>query len=138
MVRTNQGGSVLSFVIVGVVLAGLAIGAVYFVHRQTMQPVDPSEPHPVATQPETPQPEASQPEETTTKPEEKAQEKPAETTRPAQQPQPSQSIPGASTPATGALPKTGPAETLGVIIALSLLSIATVSYIRSRRLELPL
>lgn len=138
MVRTNQGGSVLSFVIVGVILAGVAIGAVYFVHRQTMQPVDPSEPQPVVSQPETSQPETSQPEETTTKPEEKAQEKPAETTQPAQQPQQSQAAPSASTPATGALPKTGPAETMGVLIALSLLSITTVSYIRSRRLELPL
>ena len=134
MVRTNQGGSVLSFVIVGVILVGLAIGGAYGV-RQLMSQPQPSDPKTVATEPDkTEETPASKPDEKTE--EAPAENKPAEATpQQTQSVAPSTSMPA---PAVGALPQTGPIENFGALIALSLLSIASVSYVRSRRLELPL
>lgn len=133
MVRTNQGGSVLSFVVVGIILVGLVIGGVYGVRQLLSQP-QPSEQTPVATQPEKTQ----QPQESAPKPEEKT-EAPVET-KPETAPQP-QSTPapiGTPAPAVNELPRTGPAENVAMLIGLVFLTIASVSYVRSRRLQLPL
>ena len=122
MGRTNQGGSVLSFVIVGVLLAGLLVGGVYLVNRQSAgQP-----PAPVVQKP---------------------QEKPNESqSPPPAEPGTSQPSPSANMPESGGttdnnvteLPTTGPKETLGSLIIIGLLGGIIVSYLRSRRPQLSL
>jgi LPXTG-motif cell wall-anchored protein len=63
MARTNEGGSILGFIVVGIVLVGLFVGGVFWIHQQTKlsettqpQPVEPPVEQPV--QPVVPQPEA--------------------------------------------------------------------------------
>ncbi len=114
MERTNQGGSVLSFVIIGVILAGLLIGGVYVVNRQTARP-------PVSVE-QKPQPPAN------------------DQTTPQVEPDVGQSQPeaGAVNDGTVQLPATGPQEVAGSFIVLGLLGGLAVGYIRSRRPQLSL
>jgi LPXTG-motif cell wall-anchored protein len=118
MVRTNQGGSVLGFIVVGVVLAALFIGGVYLARHQTVAPVagqsQPPKESPVA-QPSTPNKSSDQP-----------------------SPQPSQTTPSSTSPAASAsqLPQTGPTETLGALLGIGFLTSLIVAYYRSRRPEL--
>jgi len=118
MVRTNQGGSVLGFIIVAVTLAALFIGGVVFFHSQTTPHGDTSTPPPVIPQPMTPAP----------------------THGPSSNPSTSQTVtpPVASADPTVLLPRTGPEETVGALIALASLTLAVVSYARSRRSQLSL
>ena len=125
MVRTNQGGSVLRFIIIGVVLAAFLIGGVYVVRQQagSAQPQAPAN-----------QPQANQPPE---KPEERqATNPPPATNTPASNE--NQPIPSAGVPTSNVLPQTGPVEAFGVFIALGLLIGVGLSYLRSRRPELSL
>lgn len=119
MVRTNQGGSVLSFLIVGVIFVGLMLSGAYFVRLQTNQQTS-NQPKPVVAQPEKTQPEPSLKQEGAT---EQASIK-----------EESNAVPSNTT----TLPQTGPVETMSVLVALMCLSIAGVSYVRSRRIHLPL
>lgn len=126
MGRTNQGGSVLSFVIVGILLAGLLVGGVYIVNRQTVgQPVAPVEQKP---QKEMPDGSQSPP--------------PAKPGNNSQQPDPFSNIPqaGTGTANTGAaeLPATGSRETFGSLLIIGLLGGVVVGYVRSRRPQLSL
>ena len=153
MVRTNQGGSILSFVIIGVVLTSLLVGGVYIVHQRadarvavtqptpadkTTTPATPGDNAPVAT-PGTNQttteptsPDATSSPTPTPTP---SDQTPTPTTLPSGSTDTSSSTPpsSTSTPAT-ALPHTGPAETLGSIIIMGVMTVAVVSYVRSRRL----
>jgi len=116
MVRTNQGGSVLSFIIIAVVLGALFIGGIVFFHGQMI--------HGDASQPPTPQPTAS-----------------PSANQPTSTPSSPQIVtpPVASTGPTAAqLPRTGPEGTAGTLIALTSLTLAVVSYARSRRSQLSL
>ncbi len=129
--RTNQGGSVLAFIIVGLALTAAVIGGIYFVHQRgeqersatsTSQGTD-KQPTTPTTQktPATQQP-ASQP--SATKPSQPVATKPQSTT-PAQ------------VPATGVtqthLPATGPADTAIQLLAVGLLIMTSVAYVQSRR-----
>lgn len=118
MVRANQGGSVLSFIVVGVILTAVLLGGVYFVRQQTAVPVStPSQ----GTQPPAADPKPSDvPKEEPTKP----------------QPQSSSQPTTAPTPAT--LPQTGPAESFIALVAVAALSVTSISYVRSRRPHLSL
>jgi len=130
MVRTNQGGSVLSFVIVGVILVGLILGGAFFVRQRITQPTMPSQPDPVVVQPEKTQQESSP-----------KQEEITEQTATKEESSDSGSLSDDSTTTPGStvkLPQTGPVETISVLVALTSLSIAGVSYVRSRRMYLPL
>jgi len=121
VVRTNQGGSVLGFIVIGVAMALLLVGGVYLVRQQINTP---SSQGPAQTpQPPKPQPEKPQP----TKPNQ-GTVTPDQTTAPTALPQTPPPSPSSE------LPKTGPAETVSVLAALLLLTLAGVSYVRSRRL----
>lgn len=115
MGRTNQGGSVLSFVIIGIVLAGLLVGGIYFVNQQTGQPSAPT---------------MKQPEKPANKDDGQNKKQTPPPAEPATKPQPEA---GANT--TAELPATGPKELIGSLITLGLLSGVITSYLRSRRLQ---
>ena len=125
MERTNQGGSVLSFVIIGVVLAGLLVGGIYLVNRQLTQPVAPTAQKPA----EKPKPAPGQ----NTPPAESGADKPAAPSSSAPQSNP-------ATPNNGnlQLPATGSQETIGTLLVVGLLAGITAGYVQSRRLRLSL
>jgi LPXTG-motif cell wall-anchored protein len=119
MVRTNQGGSMLSFVIVGGVLIALLIGGVYFIRNRASVTVA------------TPSSDQSQTEESAkmaTKPDEKEVKSQPDTAKP--QPQVSSSSESAARPSE--LPQTGPAETILAMIGAGLLVGSSTAYYRSR------
>lgn len=126
MVRTNQGGSVLGFVIIGGVLALLLIGGAYFVRQQAVLPPDTgTAPQPTETKPEGDgQQEEQKPDEA--KPDEQNGQQPSQ-----EQQTQSQNLPG-----TGAeeLPRTGPAESFATIAIFAALAAVTAAYVQSRRL----
>lgn len=121
MLRKNQGGSILNFVVVGVVLALLLIGGAYFVRTNTKVTADKtSSPAPAKT-------EASKPR-TTQQPSAPSPTQPA----PDKTADGSQTPP-ATPPTASNLPETGPAETLSTVVGLGLLSYGAAAYLRSRR-----
>ncbi len=132
MVRTNQGGSVLSFIIIGVVAVSLLVGGVYYVRQQ----IDASNAEPVRPEPQQAEEKQQQ------NPEKKSSEAPAPKDDGAQRKERQQQMapPSASsdTDKSAELPQTGPAEFLATVAALGLLSASGVSYLRSRRPELSL
>jgi len=124
MTRTNQGGSVLSFVIVALVLAGLLIGGAYTIRKLTTQSDQTQSPSAPAQQDKTPD---------TNKPQQAASNTGDQSQ--VSTPQPSTQTQDAS---PTRLPQTGPRELLGSIVAVAALSGMAVSYARSRRPELSL
>lgn len=125
MGRTKEGGSVVSFVIIAVVLAAVLVGGVYAIRRMTTQPdvaQTPPQPTPAAPQ----QPSSSN----------GSQANQPSASQPNQQATPSQPAPQQASAPAAQLPHTGPAELLSTIIALGALSMASVAYVRSRRLYL--
>lgn len=126
MTRTNQGGSVLGFVVVAVIMAGLLIGGVYAVRQLTAAPQQGADPSKITEE----RPAGEQPKPEAPKADEKTDESKTESTPPA-----------GSNPEQHAseLPQTGPSESLlGATIMLAVLSGVAVSYARSRRVELAL
>lgn len=129
MASSNQGGSILSFLIIGGVLVAGLIGGAYYV-QQRSNAAD-SGNAPIVTQPaaqsndatdKKPAP-ATTDEKTAAEPKkEEAKANPA----PAATPQP-------VTPPATQLPKTGPAETISSLLGIGLLSGMIVAYVRSRR-----
>ena len=118
MRRTKEGGSVLGFVVVAIVLGTLLLGGVYLVSRQEGRSASP------VTKPQEP-----------SKKDEKQAPPPAE---PGKKPelQAPQSTPQAGV--AHELPVTGPTESLGPLLVLGLVSGLFVSYIRSRQAHLSL
>ncbi len=112
--RTNQGGSVGAFIIVGVLLTGALVGGVYFVHQRGKQnsalPSTSQSPKQPQNQPKAPQPSTSQP-----------------------QPTGSSQIPTGSVSKSSPLPATGPANTAIQLVAAGLLTLMAVAYMQSRR-----
>lgn len=117
MGRTSEGGSVLGFVVVAVVLATLLIGGVYVAGRQ-----DTTQSAPPATKPQEPKKEEKQ--------------TPPPPAEPGNKPDQSQAVPQAGV--SHELPMTGPTESLGSFLILGLVSGLFVGYIRSRRIHLSL
>lgn len=108
MTGKRQGGSVLNFIIVAVVLVGLLAAGIYIVRQVTQQnppsvAVEENEPEPVPT------------------PEEKAQE------------QPVKELPGGDHSEAVELPQTGPLEAMSAVFAVGILSLAIAYYLRSRQ-----
>lgn len=121
MVRTNEGGSVLGFVVVGIVILLLLMGGIFTVRQLTSQPA------PLAPEPTKTTPNETKPQEQAQKPttnEKTTPNKEQETSTPQSQ------LPTAAKPE---LPKTGPTETFGLMLGLSLVTLAGVSYVRSRQ-----
>jgi hypothetical protein len=127
MARTRQGGSVLGFAVAAVVMAGFLIGSIYVIRKLTVQP-DIHQPQPPIAQSQQSKP-----------PQKSSQQQTGSNSGSGQPPQVATTSPPAPTAGqTGQLPHTGPSGILGSIIALSLISGAAVSYVRSRRPELSL
>jgi LPXTG-motif cell wall-anchored protein len=119
MVRTNEGGSVLSFVVVGVVILLMLVGGIFAVRQLTSQPA------PLTQEPAKTTPEQAKPQE----------QKPQESTKPSSSEKEQAATPQTQTPAASnpELPKTGPTETVGFTLVLALITLAGVSYFRSRQ-----
>lgn len=118
--RTNQGGSVVAFVIIGVVLASVVGGGVYLVNQRNKQTgtSQPSTSQPTANPQETPSNGSSS---TQPQPSSQAQNNPA-STGVTQAPQSSHQ-----------LPATGPAEDAFLsLIAIASLTAAITAYARSK------
>lgn len=122
MTQRTQGGSILSFVVIGGILVLLLLGGVYFVRQRTSgeTAAEPA-PAPVSDQSKT---ESDKPKEDQAAKEEKKDE-PSPETKP--------STNSSSSNRTTALPQTGPAETISVLLALALITGAFTAYLRSRR-----
>lgn len=120
--RTNQGGSVASFIVVGIILTAVVIAGIYFVHQRNQVTTDTNRPtSPVAsspTGPNAPVPSPSQSPQTTPQP---------------AQPSPQAPQPPAVNHNEAPLPATGPSEDFLGFVGLSLLVGVTISYIRSRQ-----
>jgi outer membrane biosynthesis protein TonB len=124
MVRTDQGGSVLGFVVIGVVMAALLVGGVFVMQRQ-------NNPNPTPTpQQPTQQPAEQKPAEKPT--EDKSKPQPAPQPAPQQNQQAPSQLPS-NNASSHEMPQTGPVETLASAIAILFISGALISYVRSRR-----
>jgi len=160
--RTNQGGSVLAFVIVGVVFAAMVVGGVYLLRQRGEQ----ARTAPVIAQNNTdkqqPQPSGQPAEEKDKKPETNtppAQTKPEAEKKPASESDTKPQIPatgqvtppateqptgtrpnvasGAPIDHSGALPQTGPLDTALQLLAMGTLTALVIAYIRSRLQTVP-
>jgi len=118
MQRTNQGGSVASFIIIGIILISGLIGAVYLLNRRGEQVRQDQ----AIAESEKQQPEKAPPEE--------AKDKPVVAA--SSEGQTASSKPDDSG-ASQDLPATGPGLAVGEIFVLSLLTTVTASYLLSRR-----
>lgn len=131
-VRSNQTGSIASFIVIGVVLVILTAGTLYWVsHKDT-----PS----VAEKSGT----TSQPAKTPAKTDDKtAQPNATDDSTPAAEPtatpqtsaSASTSSPSAAAPSVSSLSQTGPADTAVELLAIGALAAAVASFIRSRNLR---
>lgn len=106
--RTNQGGSVAGFMLIGVVLIVIAVGGVYYLQNRSNSAV---------TTPET---------SGTT---DKKNEKTAKTDKKKDTPKPIGQR-------ADSLPQSGPVDTLASIVAIAVLAGLTVAYLQSLRLRL--
>jgi LPXTG-motif cell wall-anchored protein len=128
--RTNQGGSIVVYIIVGVVLAALAVGAIYTARQRGEQARGGTRPVVTApiTAPES-KPQAGSNGNSGTSP------NPAPKTTDRTVPNaPSSPAATPSIPSSG-LPHTGPADTAAMLLASAALTGVTVAYLRSRRLH---
>jgi len=120
--RTNQGGSVVSFIVVGIILLFIVIGGIYAVHKRAdTQTATPSSS--VAVSP-------------SVQPSNSSTVSPSSSPK---APSPSPTTPSSSTapqsPRAGtALPATGPADYLPAGGMFAVLVAATTSYLRSRKI----
>lgn len=149
MAQRMHRGSVLGFVLVGVLLLALVAGGIYLVRHQltaTTSPTTGSEASDNAAAPDKPSETAdssTKPDETTTK-ETKSDleqalqsqseaEKKAQAQKEAQEREAAQSAP-VQPSSTAELPATGPADTLITLLGAALLAGTAFAYIRSRAL----
>ena len=126
MNRANEGGSVLSFVVIGAVLAFLLVGGVYFVRQQMTAQAEtkPSTTNEPQTSPSEQKTDNSKTEDTNKPAPNDEQKAPTGQATPNEMPQDT---------ASPVLPQTGPAQSLTAIVAVALLSATFTAYLRSRR-----
>ncbi len=134
MVRTNQGGSVLSFIIIGTVMTLLLLGGIYIVRQQVG--IGASVPAPTQPQAPTSGDDSPNPSDEETASEQPDKEPPVATpVVPREEEKPTATPPAATevVPQENAqLPQTGNAETFGFLLGAVLLTLASVSYVQSR------
>lgn len=123
MTQGTQGGSVLSFVVIGGILVLLLLGGVYFVRQRTGAEAV-NQPAPVSDQSKTESDKPKEDQAAKDKKDESSSETKPSTDSSRQQ---SSEVPAAT------LPQTGPAETFTALLATMLLTGALTAYIRSRR-----
>lgn len=116
--RTNQGGSVASFVIAGIVMLVLLTGGIYLLQKRSETPAA----TPVASK------SASPSSSTTLSPKTSPSVKPSTSPTPT-----SQSSQPPATTGNASLPTTGPDDNYALLGIIAVLIISTVSYARSRR-----
>jgi len=120
--RTKQGGSVVSFLIVGIVLMAIALAAIYFVQQRGGQTAEQPQPSPISDTP-TPSTETSP---VVPSPSSSASPEPSVSPRPSASP--------STVPPTGVMPSTGPTEDLlFASLPLVLMVVAVSAYVQSRR-----
>lgn len=120
--RTNQGGSVASFIVVGVILTAIVIAGIYFVHQRNQAPTETGTPAtPVASSPSSPNAPAPSP-----------SQSPQSSPQPAQ-PSPQTPQPPVANQNEAPLPATGPSEDFMTLLGLAALVGVVASYVRSRR-----
>jgi cytoskeletal protein RodZ len=129
--RSNQGGSVASFIIIGVVLVIMTTGVLYWVRHKDA---------PIAR--ESPTPEVTLPGNDVTTDDKKDETKSSEEDKSTSSPAPEETTKLESTSSTettptpqtddAALPTTGPVDTALELIAIGALAIAGISFVRSR------
>lgn len=120
--QVRQSGSVVSFLIVGIVLVGLVTGGLYMLHRQG---TDRSMPNgPVATTSNKP----------ASSPSQQAETSPSKSPAPSKSTKPESSkSPTVPTAPRTPLPETGPADNMLSGIAFAILLGVSIAYIQSRR-----
>jgi LPXTG-motif cell wall-anchored protein len=138
MASSNQGGSILSFLLIGGVLTVLLIGGAYAIQRRTAQPAA----APVATQNKpaddkkvavAPNKDAEKQEAAKKEEAKKAEQQKVAAKQEAEKKEAAKSTsPAPAAPATTELPKTGSAESVSAVLGLGLLTGMAVAYVRSR------
>ena len=134
MGRTKQGGSVLSFIIVGVVLLAALAGGVYWYRHAFVPHTSPE----VATNPASPSESSdSTKNNNSSQSSDQLKSRSSDSSNTSTNSAPSQPAPAqptAPTPQSSSqLPKTGPADTIGAMLILGVLTAATAAYSQSRR-----
>ena len=130
MRRTNQGGSLAGFIIIGVLLTLVLVGGLYGLNRYNAQRAADE-----TAQSEEPAPEEESTETTQTETEssEASPQSRTEQDSAANEQQPRTPTPSPQPAATSAqLPQTGPADALLGLVAVTVLTFAGVHYVRSR------
>ncbi|MFZ2544838.1 MAG: hypothetical protein WAW80_02580 [Candidatus Saccharimonadales bacterium] len=111
--RTNQGGSVVSFFVGGIVLVAIVVAGLYFLHQRG----ESQSPSPVISKSNAPNPNVS-----------------SSATPKATTPKQSQKPKATSTLETKPpLPATGPSDLMPVGVILAILTAISISYVQSRR-----
>lgn len=136
--RTNQGGSVVTFAVVGAILVVLLAGGIYYAYQRGSQ-VRTGEPLIGSTEHKTAAPSTPKSTDNSGKSSDKSdstgQPQPqTSTTTPepnTQSPSPS-STGSSSSQASGKIPQTGPADTMYLLVSVAIVAFATARYLRSR------
>lgn len=135
MVRTRQGGSVLVFVLVGLVLVLVFLGGVYYIRQRTSQPLLPTHEQ-ASSEPKKEDPSKSE----GVSPADTGNESKQKDTPP--KPSTNSSVQPSAAPAASAtnqqaaaLPQTGLTESLGPALILGSLSALCIYYAQSRYLR---
>lgn len=124
--RTNQGGSVINFLIVGVILAAIALGAIYFAQQKGKNVATESKPA-ITSSPST-SPSVS------VSPSKPNPESPRPSSQPSSAPVTSPESSPSTVPHTGVMPETGPTSDAALtLLPVLLLTVVSVSYFQSRR-----
>lgn len=126
MANSNQGGSILSFLVVGGVLGALLIGGAYFVQHYTERSNATQSP---IGKPATESTGKAENKTTPAVDDDKATAEPQKEEAPKPAPQPA---PQATAPSASELPQTGPTESVIGMLAAGLLTFVVLSYLRSR------
>lgn len=145
MVRTNEGGSVLSFAVVGIILAILLVGGVtvvrqHYVSGQKTTSAPTKVTH--TDKDKTTAPTASNSDKTPTDEGKASPDGSTGTAAPTTSQDTTSSTnaaPASSAPTATSgseLPHTGPVETLTTVLAVGLLTSSSIAYVRSRRYRL--
>lgn len=129
--RTNQGGSILVYIIIGAVLAAAVVGTIFFVRQRSGQAQRQT---PLFTAPATaPESQSNTSDDSSSSKNNQKSDQTTPTPAPAA-PSPNASTQPKQVPQTGGtLPHTGPAETAASFAVLALLTGTAVAYVQSRR-----
>jgi len=136
--RTNQGGSVVTFAIIGTILVALLAGGVYYAyqrgsHVRSGEPLIGSTERKTAT-PEVPKSSdgnSSNTSDNTNNTSQTQSQTNTSTSEPSTSSQ-SPSTDSSSSQAPAKIPQTGPADTMYLLVSLAIVAFATARYLRSR------